>query len=314
MENMNFNINSNKINLNNLEKLGLQQQDDSTNRDEAVSIFGNDSETGITTGYRNTLGDNFYTTEAAIEEMPGELVIDDPVNVEKMPGELVIDDPVNVEEMPEVLVIDVPDNVEEPDETEETETEDESISDVTRERRKKDLSEEELAVYEKFEAMLEGLDENDIKGDEIFDFIEELNDEEIKHLLTAYDYIYSDEGGIADLFTELYSTILSHGGRDSQLETFTQIADFLGEEDKQRILEKFEENCEDLIKNSKYTEKSITEYYEALSRALELLLDNKRDAAELILNGKYLLNYKNGYQFGHFWRVGPSSSLDINMD
>ena len=138
MENMNFNINSDKINLNNLEKRGLQKQDD--NRDEAISIFNNDSETGITTGYRNTLGDNFYTTEAAIEEMPGELVIDDPVNVEKMPGELVIDDPVNVEEMPEVLVIDVPDNVEEPDETEETETEDESISDITRERRKKVLS------------------------------------------------------------------------------------------------------------------------------------------------------------------------------
>lgn len=279
---MNFNINSNKINLNNLEKLGLQQQDDSTNRDEAVSIFNNDSETGITTGYRNTLkahitlGDNFYTTEPNIE-------------------------------IPEELVIDDPDNVEEPDETEETETEDESINDITRERRKKDLSEEELAVYEKFEAMLEGLDENDIKGDEIFDFIEELNDEEIKNLLTAYDYIYSDEGGIADLFTELYSTILSHKGRDSQLETFTQIADFLGEEDKQRILEKFEENCEDLIKNSRYTEKSITEYYEAQSRALELLLDNKRDSAELILNGKYLLNYKNGYQFGHFEGWGLSN-------
>ncbi len=276
MENMNFNINSNKINLNNLEKLGLQQQDDSTNRDEAVSIFGNDSETGITTGYRNTLeahitlGDNFYTTEPNIE-------------------------------IPEELL------VEEPDETEETETEDESISDITRERRKKDLSEEELAVYEKFEAMLEGLDENDIKGDEIFDFIEELNDEEIKNLLTAYDYIYSDEGGIADLFTELYSTILSHKGRDSQLETFTQIADFLGEEDKQRILEKFEENCEDLIKNSNYTEKSITEYYEAQSRALELLLDNNRDFAELILNRKYLLYDKNGYQFGHYEGWGLSN-------
>lgn len=269
MENMNFNINSNKINLNNLEKLGLQQQDDSTNRDEAVSIFGNDSETGITTGYRNTLeahitlGDNFYTTEPNIE-------------------------------IPEELL------VEEPDETEETETEDESISDVTRERRKKDLSEEELAVYEKFEAMLEGLDENDIKGDEIFDFIEELNDEEIKNLLTAYDYIYSDEGGIADLFTELYSTILSHKGRDSQLETFTQIADFLGEEDKQRILEKFEENCEDLIKNSQYTEKSLTEYYEVQSRALELLLDNKRDLAELILNQEYPLNSKDGAHLPYF--------------
>lgn len=276
MENMNFNIRSNNTNFSNLENLELKKTDEGTLENEPVSIFNGNTET-IETIDNLSLNKPMENTE---QEIPEEG--DEDLNV----GE---NDGINTYEK-------VP-----------PEEEDDSITDKTDERikeeRKANLSEGELSVYEKFETMLEGLDDSDIKGDEIFDFIEELSDEEVKDLLSAYDYVNSNEGGIEELFTELYDTLLSHEGRDSQMETFTRIAEFLGEEDKQKIIEHFREACAQKAEEQGETNESLQEAYEKFYndvqvKALEKLLNGERDEAEDILNEEYSLTYQPNQKQG----------------
>ena len=181
------------------------------------------------------------------------------------------------------------------------------------ENAKINLSEEEKEVYEKYEQALSELDGNE-KLD-MYEFIGELSDDELMNFLSAYDVMNDKDGGMEELVSDMYQTLLNKKG-DVDLTAFTRLSNLLSDEEKEAIYDKLNEKMDENISKMTYMRKNgdkwsktdvpnkteQNQYRQLFDKQLDafklLLGDGDTEGAMKILNKEYVLEFDIGHIVG----------------
>lgn len=126
----------------------------------------------------------------------------------------------------------------------------ESTKDKNEEALKEQLDDDELEIYNKFEEMIENLPEDANVNDAIFDFMRDMDPEQINTFLTAFDYVKQDEGGVTELLFGMFEEFA--GDYNNYSEIISKLGDALSDEDKENILNAAKEMFGDSVTDAGY--------------------------------------------------------------
>jgi len=154
--------------------------------------------------------------------------------------------------------------------------------------RKEELSEAQLAAYEKYEAAIADLQEGEVAADKINEMINNMSEEEVRAFLEAYDFVNQEDGGFASLVDSLIDEFLNDSGDIPNLQALLKIGEQLNNSDKEVIMQKFMEGKVTSSIDGEIDTQG--EFNRAQADAIRKILDGDWQEAFAFLGGKYTLN------------------------